>query len=73
MRTDGQGKKKKIGETEVQRSEGEGGEQKNAEPAVSTHLYVCCVCRLSAEALDSPHPYTNTTTTNILNLGLQVD
>lgn len=73
MRTDGRGRKKNIGEAEVQRSEGEGGEEKNAEPAVSRHLKVCCVCRHLAASIVSAHPYTNTTTTSIVNLSLHVD
>lgn len=46
MRTDEQGKKRRRqGEKEVQRrEEGEEGEQENAEPAVSTHVEVGCVC-----------------------------
>lgn len=44
MRTDEQGKKMKKGTKEVQRREGEGGEQENAESAVFTHVEAGCVC-----------------------------
>lgn len=79
MRTDEQGKKMKKGTKEVQRREGEGGEQDNAESAVFTHVEVGCVCNEMLASirlrLVPPHPNTiaTTTTTTTLHLPHQAD